>query len=116
MILSTRLCLLLLKTFNVDRDDPLPHLAALIAVSAFDVGKRMMRTACPARVWTCTRPTTQQYMSHDLSHYSGVLTTKAIDFAGKYPQDFLVKVAPDHLPVWHLGRWIGSVGNIRLQR
>ena len=41
------------------------------------------------------------YMSKDLSHF---LTSdnQTIDFAGKYPCDFLVDQAPDHLPVWHL--------------
>ena len=89
----------LLKKFNADREEPLPHLAALIAVSAFDLGTHdaygMLHGVDVYETYNA------QYMSHDLSHYL-VPEDKGIDFAGKYPQDFLVKVAPDHLPVWHL--------------
>jgi len=89
----------LLAAFNSDREEPLPHLAALIAVSAFDIATHdaygILHEVDVYETYN------QQYMSHDLSHYL-VPEDQTVDFSGKYPQDFLVKVAPDHLPVWHL--------------
>ena len=89
----------LLDKFNQDREEPLPHLAALIAVSAFDLATHdaygVLHEVDIYETYT------EEFMSHDLSHY---LTSEqeGVDFTGKYPDEFLVKVAPDYLPVWHL--------------
>ena len=89
----------LLNTFNSARDEPLPHLAALISVSAFDVATHdAYGVFHQVDIYDTYE---KSFMSHDLSHY---LTSDegTVDFAGKYPSDFLVDVAPDYLPVWHL--------------
>ena len=89
----------LLNRFNEDRTEPLPHLAALISTSAFDLATHdaygMLHDIDIYETYN------SNYMSKDLSHF---LTSdnQTIDFAGKYPCDFLVDQAPDHLPVWHL--------------
>ena len=89
----------LLNRFNEDRTEPLPQLAALISASAFDLATHdaygMLHDIDIYETYN------SNYMSKDLSHF---LTSdnQAIDFAGKYPCDFLVDQAPDHLPVWHL--------------
>ena len=89
----------LLNRFNEDRTEPLPHLAALISASAFDLATHdaygMLHDIDIYETYN------SNYMSKDLSHF---LTpdNQSIDFAGKYPCDFLVDQAPDHLPVWHL--------------
>lgn len=89
----------LLNRFNEDRTEPLPHLAALISASAFDLATHdaygMLHDIDIYETYN------SNYMSKDLSHF---LTSdnQAIDFTGKYPCDFLVDQAPDHLPVWHL--------------
>ena len=89
----------LLNRFNEDRTEPLPHLAALISASAFDLATHdaygMLHDIDIYETYN------SNYMSKDLSHF---LTSdnQTIDFAGKYPCDFLVDQAPDHLPVWHL--------------
>lgn len=89
----------LLNKFNADRDEDLPHLAALIAVSAFDLATHdAYGVLHEVDIYDTYNDT---YMSHDLSHY---LTSEQeeIIFTGKFPDDFLVEVAPDYLPVWHL--------------
>ncbi|MGI9466698.1 MAG: enolase C-terminal domain-like protein [Rubripirellula sp.] len=89
----------LLDKFNADREEHLPHLAALIAVSAFDLATHdAYGVFHDVDVYATYN---DSYMSHDLSHY---LTSERddVDFTGKFPDDFLVEVAPDYLPVWHL--------------
>jgi L-alanine-DL-glutamate epimerase-like enolase superfamily enzyme len=89
----------LLDKFNADRDEHLPHLAALIAVSAFDLATHdAYGVFHDVDIYETYN---DSFMSKDLSHY---LTSEkdGIDFSGKFPDDFLVDVAPDYLPVWHL--------------
>ena len=89
----------LLIEFNADREENLPHLAALIAVSAFDLATHdAYGVFHDVDIYETYN---DSFMSHDLSHY---LTSERddVDFSGKFPDDFLVEVAPDYLPVWHL--------------
>jgi L-alanine-DL-glutamate epimerase-like enolase superfamily enzyme len=89
----------LLNQFNTNRDEPLPHLAALIAVSAFDIAAHdAYGVLHDVDIYDTYNAA---FMSQDLSHY---LTSEqdGMDFTGKFPEDFLVDVAPDYLPVWHL--------------
>lgn len=90
----------LLEEFNAGRAAaPMPHLAALIACSAFDLAVHdaygMLHEIDIYQTYN------EQFMSDDLSHY---LTAHdpGVSFAGKYPSDFLVDDAPHKLPVWHL--------------
>lgn len=89
----------MLDQFNASRDEPLPHLAALIAASAFDIATHdAYGVLHGVDVYETYN---QEFMSSDLSAF---LTEHdpGIDFRGKYPADFLVEKAPDQLPVWHL--------------
>ena len=85
----------LLKKFNQKNNCAMPHLAALICVSAFDIALH--------DAWGLANnmPTYQmynrKYMEHDLAWFY-----KDESFAGLYPEDFFVKEIPDFLPVWHL--------------
>jgi len=90
----------LLEEFNAGRgDEPMPHLAALIACRAFDLATHdaygMLHNVDVYETYN------DRYMSKDLSDY---LTAEdsSVSFAGKYPADFLVEDAPNELPVWHL--------------
>jgi hypothetical protein len=90
----------MLLNFNHDRGDKaMPHLAALIAASAFDLATHdaygMLHDVDIYETYTA------QYLSDDLSHY---LTPQeaSVSFVGKYPRNYLVQTAPTHLPVWHL--------------
>lgn len=81
--------------FNRENNCSMPHLAALICLSAFDIA---MHDA-----WGLAHdmPTYQMYnrnyMAHDLAWFF-----RDDKFAGLYPEDFFVKELPAELPVWHL--------------
>ena len=86
--------------FNSSRDsDPVPHLAGLIAASAFDI-------AChdaygQLHEIDIYKTYNAEYLTNDLSHYLSPQDGD-VDFHGRYPSDYLVAEAPAHLPVWHL--------------
>ena len=80
--------------------EPMPYLAALVCLSAFDIathdafgnllGKDIYQTY------------NGQYMSRDLASFIEPEQGSTVNFKGKYPEDYLVKAAPKQLPVWHL--------------
>ena len=81
--------------FNADRSEPLPHLAALICDSAFDLA---LHDAYGTVNDVPTYATyNAKYMNCDLAAYFDDPA-----FAGRYPEDYFVKDAPAELPVWHL--------------
>jgi len=92
-----------LKKFNLEerRDqEPMPHLAALICNSAFDIALHdAYGNLLEQDVYTTYNST---FMNHDLSHYLTPADDADISFAGKYPSDFLVFPPPQQLPAWHL--------------
>ncbi|MBO7147460.1 MAG: hypothetical protein J6W81_06905 [Lentisphaeria bacterium] len=81
--------------FNQKYHEEMPHLAALICASAFDIAMH------DSFGLTYGLPTYQTYnktfMSHDLECFF-----QDSVFAGKYPEDYFVKEIPVSLPVWHL--------------
>lgn len=93
----------LLTQFN-DRErsglEPLPWLAALVCVSAFDIALH------DAYGVVNEIPTYQsygvKYLNFDLSRFLEPVRESVISFDGKYPSDFLILDAPDKIPVWHL--------------
>ncbi len=91
----------MLETFNQNRaDEPLPHLAALIALSAFDLATHDAYGILHGVDIYDTY--NDEYMNDDLAHYLTPDDGADISFAGKYPADYLVASAPEQLPVWHL--------------
>ncbi len=89
-----------LHAFNRDRPDhPIPHLAALIATSAFDLATHDAYGQLHQK--DVYQTYNRDYLSHDLAHYLKP-ADDSISFAGKYPSDFLVADAPKQIPVWHL--------------
>jgi L-alanine-DL-glutamate epimerase-like enolase superfamily enzyme len=90
----------LLSDFNATNpDNPMPHLAALIAASAFDIATHdaygILHDVDIYKTYN------SQYMSKDLAHFL-TAADDAVSFAGKFPSDFLVSEMPTSLPVWHL--------------
>ncbi len=78
------------------KDEPMPHLAALICCAPFDMA---LHDAFGNLHNVETYKTYNgDYMNTDLSAY----LEPAEMFAGKYPQDFFVKDVPTALPAWHL--------------
>ena len=91
----------LLTTFNASRaGEPMPHLAALVCCSVFDIA---LHDACGALVG---RPTYETYnaelMSADLGEWLTPADGADVSFAGRYPADFLAAERPNSLPAWHL--------------
>lgn len=88
--------------FNAGKSDEeaLPHLAALICFSLFDIA------AHDAFGNLHNVPVYDTYngdwMAHDLSHYLEAAEGSDVSFDGLYPADFFVKDPPQQLPVWHL--------------
>ena len=89
-----------LEQFNAERSDaPMPHLAALIAASAFDIACHdAFGVLHDVDIYSTYH---SQYLSKDLSAY---LTSQdeGICFDDKYPSDFFVETPENPLPVWHL--------------
>ena len=90
----------ILDEFNAGRgEQSMPHLAALIAASAFDIATHdaygVLHGVDIFETYNST------YMSEDLAHYL-TADDDQVSFAGKFPCDFLVADAPTVVPVWHL--------------
>ncbi len=86
---------LLHQHFNREHKVEMPHLAALICASAFDLA--MHDAFGISRKMATFDAYNAGFMEHDLAWFF-----QNGSFAGKYPQDFFVKEIPLELPVWHL--------------
>ncbi len=79
--------------------EPMPWLAALVCCSPFDIALHdAYGVLLHKPVYELYNP---QYMNKDLAAYLTPAAGAAVDFAGKYPQDYLV-APPTSLPAWHL--------------
>jgi L-alanine-DL-glutamate epimerase-like enolase superfamily enzyme len=79
--------------------DPLPHLAALVCCSPFDIA---LHDAYGNLIGKSVYETyTRQYMSRDLAAFLQS-DDPAVDFSGHFPCDYLVRPAPSTLRAWHL--------------
>ena len=77
----------------------MPYLAALVALSAFDIALHDAYGALHGvPVYETYAP---PYMNRDLAAYLTPADDAEVSFAGKFPADFLVEPART-LPVWHL--------------
>ena len=85
----------LLERFNRDRQTEMPHLAALICLSAFDIA--LHDAFAKSRKLPAFQTYNGRFMKHDLAWFFGDDA-----FADKYPQDYFVADPPKKLPVWHL--------------
>ena len=84
---------------NRDADAQLPHLAALVSFSLFDIATHdAFGNLHGLPVYETYGP---EFLSKDLHHYLEP-ASEPVSFEGKYPADFLVHPAPARLPVWHL--------------
>lgn len=81
--------------FNKEHKVEMPHLAALICASAFDIA--LHDAFGIAKTRNCFKMYNALYMDHDLAWFFNDPA-----FKGKYPQDYFVKQLPDQIPVWHL--------------
>lgn len=92
----------LLHAANAARgtSEPMPHLAALITASAFDIAMHDAYGVVHRKdVYTTYNAA---HLSHDLAAFIEPAADLPISFAGKYPEDFLVTKPPKRLKAWHL--------------
>lgn len=80
--------------------DEMPYLGSLVSFSAFDIAIHDAYGVLHERDIYSTY--NAEFMSRDLAAYIQPEESSKISFAGRYPQDFLVKQPPTQLPVWHL--------------
>lgn len=87
----------LLDGVNATREEKayMPHLAALVCYSLFDIA--VYDAYARAKGVGVYDLFTSEYLSRDLSQFFG-----DDRFAGLYPSDYLVEPAAKQLPVWHL--------------
>jgi L-alanine-DL-glutamate epimerase-like enolase superfamily enzyme len=90
-----------LDTFSRQRGgEPMPHLAALVCCSPFDIA---LHDAFGKLVGKPVYETyTADYIKHDLAKYLTPADGGDVDFAGRFPVDYLAAPRPNELPAWHL--------------
>ncbi len=80
--------------------EPIPWLAALVCASPYDLALH------DAYGVANDRPTYECYgkdfCNRDLASFLEPAEGAEVEFAGKYPADFIVLQRPDKIPVWHL--------------
>ena len=90
----------LLKVFNDEFEEDMPHLSALVCLSAFDLALHdAYGNVHGVPVYETYN---SKYMNHDLSYYLTPAEDVRLSFEGKYPCDYFVDEVPEKLPVWHL--------------
>ena len=81
-------------------DEPMPHLAALVCCSAFDIALHDAYGVLHGRPVYDTY--NAAFMNDDLSAFLTPADGADVSFEGKHPGDFLDFPRPDVLPAWHL--------------
>jgi len=92
----------LLSTFNAGRSagEAMPWLAALVCCSLFDIALHDAYGILLGRpIYDLYGP---QHMNRDLRAFLIPAEGAAVSFANRYPQDYLVRPAPQTLRAWHL--------------
>jgi L-alanine-DL-glutamate epimerase-like enolase superfamily enzyme len=80
--------------------EPMPYLAALVCLSAFDIALHDAYGNLLERdIYDCYGP---EYLSRDLSEFLRPVEGSGVSFRGRFVEDYLVRPAPMKLPVWHL--------------
>jgi len=93
----------LLDKLNLQRGrqaEPMPHLAALVCCSAFDVAVHDAYGQLLGRDVYSTY--NGEFMNTDLSDFLEAAEGSDVSFAGKYPADFFCSPPPETMPAWHL--------------
>jgi L-alanine-DL-glutamate epimerase-like enolase superfamily enzyme len=79
--------------------EAMPYLASLVAFSAFDIA--VHDAFGNLHALDVYRTCNAEFMNRDLGAFLR-RGDSAVDFTGRFPQDFLVASPPSRLPVWHL--------------
>jgi L-alanine-DL-glutamate epimerase-like enolase superfamily enzyme len=80
--------------------EAVPHLAALICSSPFDLA---LHDAFGVLHGVPTYDTYgAHYLNHDLAHFLTPASGTDVSFAGRYPEEYLARPRPETIPAWHL--------------
>jgi L-alanine-DL-glutamate epimerase-like enolase superfamily enzyme len=80
--------------------EPIPYLAALVCNSPFDLA---VHDAFGVLHGVATYETyNARFMNKDLAHYLTPAPKSGVSFAGRFPEEFLVRPRAETLPAWHL--------------
>ncbi len=80
--------------------EPMPYLAALVCLSAFDIAVHDAFGNLHGRdIYDCYN---DKFMTRDLASFLEPAEGSGVSFKCRYVQDFLVNPAPLTMPVWHL--------------
>jgi len=91
----------LLSTFNASRaGERMPHLAALVCCSAFDIALHDAYGVLHGRPTYATY--NAEFLNADLAAWLTPADGADVSFAGRFPDDFLLADRPSRLPAWHL--------------
>lgn len=83
-----------------DGGEPMPYLAALVCLSAFDIALHdAYGRLHELDIYDCYGP---EHLSRDLSAFLEPAEGSGVVFKGRFVEDYLVRPAPVKLPVWHL--------------
>jgi len=83
-----------------EQAEPMPHLAALVCCSAFDIALHDAYARLLDRdVYSIYNA---EFMNEDLSAFIEPAAGSGVSFDGKYPEDFFVSRPPVTMPAWHL--------------
>ena len=83
-----------------EQAERMPHLAALVCCSAFDIALHDAYGQLVGRDVYSTY--NSEFMNADLSAYLAPAEGADISFAGKYPADFMRVPTVEHITAWHL--------------
>ncbi|KPL01521.1 MAG: hypothetical protein AMK75_04525, partial [Planctomycetes bacterium SM23_65] len=92
----------MLDEFNAERkgEEAMPHLAALVCCSLFDIA---LHDAFGVLHGVNTYETyNANFMNADLSQFLTPAEGTGVSFESKYPQDYLVFPRPNRIAAWHL--------------
>jgi L-alanine-DL-glutamate epimerase-like enolase superfamily enzyme len=80
--------------------EPMPYLAALVCLSAFDIALHDAYGNLLGRdIYDCYG---SEFLSRDLASFTEPEAGSGVDFSGRYPEDYLVRPGLQQMPVWHL--------------
>ncbi|SVB47867.1 uncharacterized protein METZ01_LOCUS200721, partial [marine metagenome] len=92
----------LLEAFNADSPagEPMPWLAALVCCSLFDIA---LHDALGQALGRPTYETyTPEFLSRDLGQFLEPANGSDVNFAGRFPNEFLAAAPLQTMPAWHL--------------
>ena len=90
----------LLRECNRGGREKIPHLAALVCCSAFDLALHDAYGVLHNEDVYATYH--RRFLNPDLAHYLKPADDSGVNFADTYPADFLVATPPTRLRAWHL--------------